>query len=212
MSKLDRQTDQASAIAPIKVVWRAFDDVDAASLKQKLRSAVLKAENRVPLDCRDVDGAPLELIEILLDENEFAKGLGRQITLSFASDELRHALRPGVHRRPTSFSGGAKTIDAATAAASSLNQRLATHTVAKNISLPAPMIVVPKLPPKKVMRWIKIGAIVLVSTVFVGGLEYYLIFTNDESINISQFIEKGVIVPTKTFEGGGMQAIVTPPP
>jgi len=74
------------------VVWLAFDDVDANALRQKLRNAIQQAENRVRLDCREVDGAPNELIDNLHAANEFAKCSGKQIALTFASDLLRHAL------------------------------------------------------------------------------------------------------------------------
>jgi len=123
MSKLDKPAHQYEANACLKVVWLAFDDVDANALRQKLRNAIQQAENRVRLDCREVDGAPNELIDILHEANEFAKCSGKQIALTFASDLLRHALveNNGRFAPAPAVIRGSGTVSAAMAAENSLS-------------------------------------------------------------------------------------------
>jgi hypothetical protein len=203
MAKLDRQIDRAMSIAPMPIVWRAFDHVDTEQLLHHLKQAIDKAESRVPLDCRDVDGTPNELIDVLLDSNEYANQFGKQVTLAFASDELRSALRPTVQRRPAvSSRRDAPHNSAATAAHDSLSQRIN--------AIPQNETPVSLLTKGEKLRWGKTKALVrrrggLVLAIVVGavgviGIEYYLVFTDDETINISRFVEEGVIPPVKTFE------------
>ncbi len=204
MSKLDRQLDQANAIQPIKIVWRDFEDVDATEIGNRLRMAITGNQSRVPLDCRDVDGAPNELVELLLDANDLAKERGKQVTLAFASDELRHALRPGVHRRAArpSANGGANRSDAASAAANSLHERTASYT---NPSAPLPASVAGYSSgrankPKPSYRLAKLIGAVVVGGAAIGGLEYYLVFNEERTLNITHFVEEQKASPTKAFE------------
>lgn len=203
MGKLDRQIDQAMSITPMKIVWRAFDHVDTELLLRQLKQAIDKAESRVPLDCRDVDGTPNDLVNVLLDANEYAHQFGKQLTLAFASDELRNALRPSVHRRPVvTTRRDAGHVSAATAAQDSLSQRV------NAIPQSDPPVASTSKPAK--FSWKKTKALlqhrgglvlaIVVGAVAVIGIESYLVFTDDESINISRFIEEGVIPPIKTFE------------
>ncbi len=202
MSKLDRQIDEANAVAPLKIVWHAFDDVDADVLRQQLRTAILSADRRVPLDCRDVDGAPDELVEILLNANDYAKERSKQVTLSFASDELRQALRPGVHRRTSRDPGlVGKRVDAASAAAESLHERVSSYTQPE-AKPTAKLSIAPSGKSKDRFRLVKLASLVLLGAAFLGGLEWYLVFNEEETIDISQYVENQQAPPVKTFESG----------
>jgi hypothetical protein len=200
MSKLDRQLDELRSVKPLVIVWHAFDDVDVLSLERQIRSAVLVADYRVPVDCRNVDGVPNELVDLLVRSNIFAREHGKQVTLAFASDELRAALRPGVHHRNTvSHELG---VDAANAAAESLRDRLASKPMAD--AKQSVLITSVTLPSKKrrfgSKRLLKLVGIVLVGATFIGGLEWYLIFNENDTINISQFAELPQQQKIKTFE------------
>jgi len=195
MSKLDRPEQQSEANVSLKVVWLAFDDVDATLLRHNLHNAILQAENRVRLDCREVDGVPNELIDILHEANEFAKCSGKQITLATASDHLRRALLQNDGRfAPTKVANlGAGAISAAMAAENSLKHR--TNSKHNSFKLKAMEVALPlqnlHLPRRaKVRQWLRRRATMLAAiflgTAVVVGVEWYLLPSEVESFVIDQ--------------------------
>jgi len=210
MSKLDRPEQQSEANVCLKVVWLAYDDVDAALLRHNLHNAILQAEHRVRLDCREVDGVPNELIDILHEANEFAKCSGKQITLATASDHLRRALLQNDGRfAPTKAANrGVGAISAAMAAENSLKH---TTNSKHNSFKPTPMeIALPfqNLPGSrlaKLRRWLRRRATALVAIILgsavVVGVEWYLLPFEAESFVIDQMGDS-VDQPIHRFEEG----------
>ena len=192
MSRLDRQLDRVHNEERHCVVWPSDEEVDFDQVRSDLLKAVDDHDRRVPLDLRQVNGAPRRLIDLLIEARAYARSQDKILSISYALPPMQEALNPkrrGKKQR-------SKEDDAGQVAQSLLDAERKRDQPATYDPSKAEKIVRPKKKKKKkntspLMRYAILAAIVLAGTLVLVAIEYFWIFGQET---------QDFIVPQKTFE------------
>lgn len=196
MSRLDKQLDKISGEQMVKIVWPADADVDTDELRSLLVREIDRHRERIPLDLRDVDGAPSELVELLHDLRRYALSKSKVLSTSRVLPPLRKALEARA-RRPIGKSVSSSSEDCAEQTSDVVNELLKEKQHRKGYDLSKAEKIDRKKgrhakPASKTSRYLKLGAIIFLVTSVVAAAEMYYLFYIDT--------ESPVKIPDKTHE------------
>ncbi|WP_149499448.1 hypothetical protein [Roseiconus lacunae] len=96
MSRLDKQLDRLSGEEPVRIEWT--DESDLPRLRTLLINEVDRHIHRIPLDLRGIDGAPPELVELLLEIRRYAVSKSKILSMSWILPPMRDAIERKLHR------------------------------------------------------------------------------------------------------------------
>ena len=99
MAKLDRQLDEFFGERRVEVQWPSDEEVDVDLLRLHLISEIDSHARRVPLDLRGVNGAPEELVDLLLEMQRYAMAQSKVLSISASLPPMQEALNPRRRRR-----------------------------------------------------------------------------------------------------------------
>ncbi len=191
MSKLDRQLDGLTGDGRVEIEISEGQDVDVGELHQLLRNEIDRRHHRIPIDLRRVHGAPVELIDVLISAEKYARKQGKILTISYALPPMQEALDPMRRRATKSAQKGDE--DAGAAAKSLLDEQNASEhrydiTRAEKIGRKRTRRNTGKQ--YAIKRYIVLGSIIAVATLAIGWIEYVILFNESPS----------TVVPSKILE------------
>ncbi len=99
MSKLDRQLDDFFGERRVEIHWPSAEEVDVDLLRLHLISEIDSHSRRIPLDLRGVNGAPEELVDLLLDMQRYAMAQSKVLSISASLPPMQEALNPRRRRK-----------------------------------------------------------------------------------------------------------------
>ena len=99
MSKLDRQLDDVFGEGRVEVFWPSDDEVDVELLRLQLISEIDAHAQRIPLDLRGVQGAPEQLVDLLLEMQRYAMSRSKVLSISASLPPMQEALNPRRRRK-----------------------------------------------------------------------------------------------------------------
>ncbi|MCC9601051.1 hypothetical protein LOC67_10885 [Stieleria sp. JC731] len=88
--------DRLSGEAPVRIDW--FDGMDVTLLRSTLTQEIDKHTRRVPLDLRGVQGAPPELVELLVEMRRYAVSKSKILSMNWILPPLRDAIDKRLHQ------------------------------------------------------------------------------------------------------------------
>ena len=94
MGKLDRQLDEIKGIKNVDIVWPFTEEMYLEQLRIKLKKEIDSHPDRIPLDLRNVKGAPEGLVELLFDMKEYADSRRKNLVIAYVLEDMRAALGP----------------------------------------------------------------------------------------------------------------------
>ncbi|QEG41483.1 hypothetical protein UC8_35060 [Roseimaritima ulvae] len=116
MSKFDKQIAHLSGERTVAIEWRRGAEPDGQQLREMILGEIDAHQQIVPLDLRGVEGAPQELVELLLDCQSYAKTKEKSLRIMSALQPMRAALHPSrrypKHRAKESPFESLKSADA----------------------------------------------------------------------------------------------------
>lgn len=194
MSRLDKQLDRLSGEKLIRIDWPDDDSVDIGELRRRLVREIDEHTQRIPLDLREVKGAPEALVELLVDMRRYAASHSKILSTTWVLPPLRRALEDRWHRpigssvKPSAdpeAEAAAKLADACLRGADkkteydlSNAERIERKRQKKASRAPAKQ------------RWWRLLAVIVVASLAVAAIEFVVLFQQDEI----------VVVPEKGFE------------
>lgn len=197
MSKLERQLDRIHNEQRVVIKWARGDEPNVDRVRQMLLAAIDDHKQRIPLDLRKVDGAPNELVELLIEAQRYARERDKVLSISFALEPMRKALNP---RRRRKAGKGSEAIDddgsidaSEVADALLLAETKNASTESYDISKAEKIIREPKKsrfsPTAK--RYLFLGCLAFVGTALAVSLEAFILFGQEQpTVNVRK----------KTFE------------
>ncbi len=194
MSKISKQLASISGESVVSIRWPGDGSVDVDEVREYLRAEVDRHTHLVPVDLRDIADAPEELVNLLVESQQYARSCGKVISIIAARPPLLEALNPGrgrKTRKSANESGNEAASDASEAVMSLLKTR---HGDAEYDLSKAERIQHSGSKSSRkdlVKRYRILAAVVLLSSAVIGAIEYYVIFSSESTL---------VVTTTKTFE------------
>ena len=194
MSRLDKQLDEISGEQMVKVIWPSDADVDTDAMRSQLIREIDAHRERIPLDLREVEGAPDELVELIHDMRRYALSKSKVLSTSRILPPLRKALEARA-RRPLGRSVAPSSSDKSGQTSDFVNDLLKESQKKYDLSTAEKIerkkkSKKPKAPDR--YRYWKLGGVVLLATLLVAAAEAYYVLVVDN--------ETPVIMPEKNYE------------
>lgn len=125
MAKTDRLRDESQGIEPVRIVWPITEEMYLEHLRHMLEEQIDSDAQRVPLDLRHVQGAPSGLVKLLFDMQQYAASKEKQLVVTHALADMRHALSPGKGGRNRAGNRISERVDASESARKALGHQMA---------------------------------------------------------------------------------------
>jgi len=125
MAKTDRSREETPGIEPVRIVWPITEEMYLEHLRSTLEEKIDSNAKRVPLDLRHVQGAPSGLVRLLFDMQQYAASKEKQLVVSHALADMRHALSPSKGSRNHNDARTTERVDASESARKALGHQLA---------------------------------------------------------------------------------------
>lgn len=183
MSRLDRQIDKVSGEQVIKVRWPStITQAEVERLRRRLIREIDRRRHRVPVDLREVQGAPPQLVQMLFELERYAREQDKIFSASWILPELRDAMaaytgRPiGQSAKPSADPESEKASDLAEQLLDS-QQKKPGYDLSK-----AKRVQRTRKPmSSKTKHRLQLVAMILAGVLIVGSIEAYIIFKDGTS-------------------------------
>ena len=193
MAKIDRQLDRVWGEGQVRIDWPADEEVDVDLVRLYLISEIDRHDYRIPVDLRGVQGAPEELIDLLVEMQRYARDQAKYLSISNSLPPMQEALHPRRRRAGRKQTSATTATDAGESARTVLDSQYKEepYSIEESKVVRKPKKRKSSKTQRKRSHYLRLGGLILAVTGAIAVVEWYFIFHAKSD---------GVVV-RKTFEG-----------